>query len=183
MVECGERKYYGFKLVSLQPSAFSLCQRNQLTFYEHFLAECSLIPPAITDPATKALLRGSKLFFSSEAVTSTGLQLLRKPPQLSSAMPSPFIQAKIFPLFCQWLALTPEAAFNTRKEALRKIPLPQDALQTINKEKQPSFPDALTHLNLPGRLAYHFSAGSSAIIGRDMLPSEEGFPDFLEAFQ
>ena len=59
MVEWGERRYYGFKRVLVNPPAFSLTQKDQLLIYDSFLLECPLSPPETTDPASKALLRGS----------------------------------------------------------------------------------------------------------------------------
>ena len=80
MVEWGERSYYGFKRVSVNLPAFSLTQRDQLLIYDSFLLEGPLSPPETTDPASKALLRGSELLFKMETVYNAKREQLKKLP-------------------------------------------------------------------------------------------------------
>ena len=99
MVDWGELRYYGFKRVSVNPPAFILTQKDQLLIYDSFLLECSMSPPESTDPASKALLRGSELLFKMETVYNLGLRLGVKPAQLTSATPFPYITNRVLPLF------------------------------------------------------------------------------------
>ena len=145
-VEWGERRFYGFSLASVNPPAFSLRQPNQLRLYEAFLAECPLQPPTVTDPANRALLRLSEGLFRTEAVQNIGLSLGTKPNQISSHLPFAYIQNKVLPLFSEWLHPSPEAAFNNKKEQLKKIAPSQVTLQAITAKRSPTFPPPLIHL-------------------------------------